>query len=170
MQRLELDFRRERAASPWVGRIVLAVALAFAADVAVSFYQARETAVRLKEEIAQAHPRTPAPERKVSAEEIAAVRDTVERIGLPWERLFRAVESVASGAIALTGLEPDSKSGTVLISGEGKDYLAALTYVLALGRDEALANVQLVRHEANTDNPKAPVSFTISAAWSEAHK
>jgi Tfp pilus assembly protein PilN len=170
MQRLELDFRRRRAASPWVGRIVLAVALAFAADVAVSIHQGRETASRLKQEMTQAHPRTPAPQRKLSAEEIAAVRDTVERIGLPWGRLFRAVESAANGEVALTGLEPDTKTGTVLISGESKDYLAVLTYVLALGGDEALANVQLVRHEAKTDNPKAPVSFTISAAWSEARK
>lgn len=169
MRRLELDFRRERVTSPWAGRIVLAVALAFAADVAVSFHQGREGASRLKEEMAKAHPRT-APQRKVSAEEIAAVRDTVERIGLPWERLFRAVESAASGEVALTGLEPDTKAGTVLISGESKDYLAALTYVLALRRDAALAKVQLVRHEAKADDPQGPVSFTISAAWSEVRK
>jgi hypothetical protein len=169
MQRLELDFRRQRAASPWVGRIVLALAVAFAADVAASFYGERQAAGRLKAEIARANPGK-APERKVPAEEIAAVRETVERLGLPWERLFRAVEGAASEQVALTGLEPDPKTGTVLISGEGKDYLAALTYVLNLSRDEALSRVQLVRHETKADSPQGPVSFSISAAWGEARR
>jgi hypothetical protein len=166
MQRLQLDFRRQRAGSPWVGRALLAIAVAFAAEVGYSYWQVRQSVDASKVALAGAAPRA-APPRPVTAEELAAVRDTVERIGLPWDRLFRAVEAAASEEIALTGIEPDPKGGTVIVSGEGKNYLAALSYVLNLSREEALNGVQLVRHEAKAADPQGPVSFSVSAAWSE---
>ncbi|HEX6266468.1 MAG TPA: PilN domain-containing protein [Burkholderiales bacterium] len=165
MQRLELDFGR-RAGSPWVGRVLLAVAVAFAADVGFSYYEIRAAADSAKAALSKA-PRA-APARNVPAEELAAVRESVERIGMPWDRLFAALEAAASEDIALSGIEPDPKAGTVVISGNGKDYLAALTYVLGLRRQEALREVQLVRHEASSGDPHGPVSFAVSAGWSGA--
>jgi hypothetical protein len=87
---------------------------------------------------------------------------------MPWDRLFAALEATATDQVALLGIEPDPKAGTVVISGDSKDYLAALTYVLNLSRAEALTRVQLVRHETKSDDPRASVSFAVSAAWSEA--
>jgi HAMP domain-containing protein len=169
MHRLELDFRRSRAPSPWVGRVLFAAALAFAADVGFSYHQSRESLELLKTQLAQSRPaRAAAP--AVSPDEVAAVRETVERIGMPWDRLFGALESAASEEIALSGIEPDPKAGTVVISGSGKDYLAALSYVLNLSREDALSRVQLVRHEAASSDPQGPVSFAISAAWSGARE
>lgn len=165
MQRLELDFRRGRAPSPWTGRVLFAAALAFAADVGFSYYEVEKAVHANKETLLKAQPKT-APARKVPAEELASVRETVERIGMPWERLFGALESAANEQIALSGIEPDPKTGTVVISGNGKDYLAALSYVLNLSRQEALSRVQLVRHEATSNDPQGPVAFAISAAWS----
>jgi hypothetical protein len=89
---------------------------------------------------------------------------------MPWERLFGALESAASDQVALLGLEPDPKTGTVLISGESKDYLAALSYVLNLSQAEALERVQLVRHELKSNDPQGAVSFAVSAAWSETRR
>jgi hypothetical protein len=103
--------------------------------------------------------------RSVPAEELAAARETVDRLSMPWSTLFAALESSASEDVALLGIEPDPKAGTVLISGDSKDYLAALAYVLNLSRGGALTGVQLVRHEAKPDDPQAPVSFVVSAAW-----
>lgn len=166
MQRLELDFRRQRASALWVGRVLLGIAVAFAAEVGYSYHQVRKAVDSSKFILAGAEPRA-APARPVTPAELAAVRDTVERIGLPWDSLFRALEAAASDQIALAGIEPDPKSGTVLISGDSKNYLAALSYVLNLSREEALTRVQLVRHEAKAGDPQGPVSFAVSAAWSE---
>jgi len=69
--------------------------------------------------------------------------------------------------VALLAIEPDTKSGTVKISGDSKDYLAALGYVLNLSRADTLSHVQLVRHEVRQNDPQRPVSFSISAAWNE---
>ena len=90
------------------------------------------------------------------------MRETVQRLSLPWGELFSALESAASDKVALAGIEPDAKTGTVTITGDGKDYLAALSYVLNLSRTEGLERVQLVRHEQKNEG----VSFAVSAAWS----
>ncbi len=170
MRRLELDFGARRSAAPWAGRVLLALAAAFALDVGISYHaatrslQAHEAAVS-----AAARPRS-APPRKVGAEEIALVRDTVQRLGTPWEKLFAALEAAADDKVALLGIEPDPRTGTVLISADGRDYLAALSYVLNLGRAEALRDVHLVRHEAKANDPNGAVSFAVSAAWAEARR
>ena len=64
------------------------------------------------------------------------MRETVQRLSLPWDELFSALESAASDKVALAGIEPDPRNGTVTISGDSKDYLAALSYVLNLSRTE----------------------------------
>lgn len=169
MQRLELDFRRRRPASPWTGRVLLALAVAFASDVALSYKSVRASLDSSEARIAAARPRA-APQKKVSPEEVALARDTVQRLGMPWHELFGALESAANEQVALLGIEPDPKAGTVVISGDSKDYLAALTYVLNLSQAEVLSRVQLVRHEAKANDPSGAVSFAVSAAWSEARK
>lgn len=169
MRRLELDFGARRSSAPWAGRVLLALAAAFALDVAISYRDARAALELQQAKIAALQPRA-APQRQVSAEELALVRETVQRIGMPWDRLFGALESAASEQVALLGIEPDPKTGTVVISGDSKDYLATLTYVLNLSRAEALTRVQLVRHEAKASDPNGPVSFAVSAAWAEARK
>lgn len=166
MQRLDVDFRGYRARSPWAGRVLLVLAAAFTLDVGLS-YRDVKAALDAHEAQVAAAPRA-APQRKVSADEVALVRDTVQRLGMPWDRLFGALESAASEQVALLGIEPDAKAGTVLISGDSRDYLAALTYVLNLSRAEALTRVQLVRHEAKPNDPNGAVNFTVSAAWSAA--
>jgi hypothetical protein len=157
---LELDFVRRRRVSPWAGRALLAIAVAFAGDVGFSF-------LKLKNSIVEAQARldrggnTRIAARKASPDEIAAARETVQRLSLPWDELFTALEGAASDQVALLAIEPDPRNGTVVISGDSKDYLAALTYVLNLSRAETLSRVQLVRHEAKQN----AVGFSVSASW-----
>ena len=168
MQQIQLDFVRRTSRSPWAGRVLLAVALGVAGDMAFTFAQL-ERAVKANEAVvARAQPRKALP--AVSNDELALARDTVERLGLPWTKLFAAHESAATDQVALLAIEPDTKTGTVKISGDSKDYLAALGYVLNLSQAEALSNVQLVRHEVKQNDPQRPVAFSISAAWNEVKK
>jgi hypothetical protein len=168
MQRIDLDFVRRRRASRWAGRVLLAAALGMAGDLAITYVGLRRDVKANEAIVARAHPRT-AP-RPVSKDEIALAKDTVERLALPWNRLFAALEAAASDQVALLAIEPDTKSGTVKISGDSKDYLAALTYVLNLSRADSLSHVQLVRHEVKQNDPQRPVAFSISAAWNEGRK
>jgi hypothetical protein len=148
--------------------VLFAVALAVAGDAAWSYVHARRTLVQAETLLARAHPRHAT--RAVAPEELAAARDTVRRLALPWPGLFGAIESAASEDVALLAIEPDPRGGKVTISGDSKDYLAALTYVLNLSRSEALARVELVRHEVKQNDPRHPVAFSVSAAWKEAQR
>lgn len=168
MKKLEIDFVR-RPRGPWAARALVVLALGMAADTGLSFLHARASLARNEAQLAQAEPRGAAP-RKPAPEELAAVRDTVERLATPWERLFGALEKASSDQVALLGIEPDAKAGTVLITGDSKSYLAALSYVLNLSQVEGLNGVQLVRHEAKANDPRGAVSFTVSAAWNGTRK
>ncbi len=168
MKRLDINFVGRGRASPWAGPVLLALAVAFSSDVALSYKDTRSALQANQAKIAQGQVRHGASPRTISPEELAAVRETVDRLAMPWSTLFGALESAASDQVALLGIEPDPKAGTVLISGDSKDYLAALTYVLNLSRAESLARVQLVRHETKASDPQAPVSFSVSAAWNKA--
>jgi len=162
MVRLDIDFIRSRRRSAWAGRLLFAIALAVAADAGWTYLRLREALSADQARLAVVQPRAV---RKVAAEELTAARETVQRLTLPWTQLFGALESAASPQVALLAIEPDPRTGKVTISGDSKDYLAALTYVLNLRRAEGLANVELVRHEQTADDPRRPVAFSISATW-----
>jgi Tfp pilus assembly protein PilN len=163
LARLDLDFVARRRVSPWVGRVLFAAAATVCADMGLQFYDLQAINSKHKVEFAKVAPRGSRPARPASAEEIAAARETVQRLSLPWTKLFVAIESAASDQVALTAIEPDPRAGTVKITGDSKDYLATLTYVLNLSRADGLSSVQLVRHE--TKQNERSVGFTISASW-----
>ena len=165
MQRIELDFVRRAPRSRWAGRLLLAVALGIAGDMSFTYVQLEQAVKSNEAVVARAQPRKAV--QPLSQEEVALARDTVERLGLPWSKLFAALEAAGNDKVALLAIEPDTKSGTVKISGDSKDYLAALTYVLNLSQADALSHVQLVRHEVKQNDPQRPVAFSISAAWNE---
>jgi hypothetical protein len=166
MKRLRIDFAGRGQRSPWPARALLAAAVALSLDAGLSYSRLRDTQEEHRGRIAQGGPAATVG-RKSAPEELAAVRETVDRLAMPWERLFGALEAAASEDVALLGIEPDAKAGTVLISGDSKDYLSTLTYVLNLSRGESLQRVQLVRHQVKEDDPRGAVSFAVSAGWSE---
>jgi hypothetical protein len=164
MKKIQIDFGSAGRGSPWVGRALLAIAAVVCVDAAFTYQGLHQS---VKENGARLAKRSSTGAvAKVSPQEVAAVRETVERIALPWDQLFSALESAASDKVALAAIEPDTAKGTVTISGESKDYLAALSYVLNLGRSDSLDHVQLVRHEPKANDPNGAVSFAVSAVWS----
>jgi len=164
MKKLSLNFSAKGQGAPWLGRLVLAAGAAVCLDAGLSYKSLHDA---LKRNEARLATRAPAgPTLKVSAQEVAVVRETVQRLGLPWDELFAALESASTQSVVLASIEPDPAKGSVTISGDGKDYLAALSYVSNLSRSEGLDRVELVRHERKNPDPNGPVSFAVSAAWS----
>jgi hypothetical protein len=170
MQRLELDFRRARLAPGWAGYALLAVALAFAADLALSYRSLSAQVAGLEAKLLSVPARSPgisASASRPGADEYLFARDTVRRLSTPWESLFATLEAAHSERVALLAIEPDAEAGTVSISGEARDYLAALTYVANLAEQKTLRRVHLVRHEPSRAGTLRPVAFTVSASWRE---
>ena len=172
MHPLTIDFHRTRRSAPWAGPLLAVLALALSAEVGLSYQRAREATAAAEQRVAslgrQAERTRNAPQAGASREEVAAAREVFLRLSTPWEKLFGAIESSANGRIALVGIEPDPKAGTVLISGESPDYLAALNYLLELERGGTLTQPHLVRHERRDQDARGGVTFSIAASWSAA--
>ena len=171
MQLLELDFYARRASSPWIGRVLLALAVAFAVDVTAAYVHAREAIEASESQLArlgrpvEGRGSSDAVQR-VSPEEMRTAHETIERLSLAWDNLFAALESSPAGDIALLSIEPDPRSGTALISGEARDYASVLHYVSRLGEAKTLRGVYLVRHEMRpAAQSRRPLAFSVSAEW-----
>jgi hypothetical protein len=170
MRPLELDLLQPRRRPGWASYVLLAIALAFAIDVGVSYRSGLEDVARKESLLAMRETHAGESSRKTAAthpEELQFARDTVRRIAMPWAALFRALEAASSERIALLAIEPDAQNGTVSLTGEAKDYGAVLTYVAQLSDRESLRKVHLVRHEVRSNDPQKAISFSVSASWME---
>ena len=165
---LHLDFRASARVPAWASVVLAIIALSFAVELGVSYQKTRQATAEAEYRLARAGKRAAAPDAaavRASAEEMAAAREAYERLAVPWEGLFRALESTASDKISLSAIEPDPKSGSVLISGEADDFPAALDYVARLERSGSLKNAHLVKHELRPGETQRPIAFSISASW-----
>jgi len=170
---LDLDFRGAKRRAPWAAWVLLALAAGFTADLAVSYQNVQESIVKAQARLASLErPRNAAAPvrarpRNISPEEIAQARETYTRLSTPWNDLFGALESTMVDKVALLAIEPDTKTGTVVISGEGRDYPAVLEYVVGLQGAKFFERVHLVRHEIRQNDPQNAAAFAVSAAWKE---
>jgi len=170
MRALDLDYQRSGVRSAWAAWVLLAVAVVFAADLGFAYFDLKAQlqrdearAVRLARSLpTQSAGKT---DPKVMEQELIYARDTINRLALPWGRLFKSLESAQAEGVALLSIEPDPEAGTVMLSGEGRDYPAVLTYVAWLMSDETLSDVHLVKHEIRVNEPQRPIFFMVSAAW-----
>lgn len=171
MRRLDLDFQRGTAGGRRAGWILLVVAAAFAADVARSWHEAHGKLQQVQQQLAS-RPEPGAARRiaglpppSASAEELAAAQKVLKRMTVPWDGFFASLEHAHSDRVSLLAVEPDAESRSVTITGEARDYLAALSYVATLAEAKGFSRVHLVRHEARAGTPGRSVAFTVSAQW-----
>lgn len=171
MQRLELDYLRSPRSARWTGIALLAIAALVGAKQADVFatvkHEVAQSQARLERLEAREHPATKAALPESTVKEIRRANDVIEQIALPWDRLFRAVESAAGEKVGLLGITPDQKSGTVEVGGEAADLNAMLDYVKRLQRQPSLTRVYLLNHKLNDQDPQHPIRFTVTASWME---
>ncbi|MBK8065251.1 MAG: hypothetical protein IPK29_15300 [Betaproteobacteria bacterium] len=176
MRKLELDFVRARKPSAPAAWLLLALSLAFLMDVGYSWIDLRNAVARnearLKgpgnapsqslQRVASAQPLDSATEN-----EVRLARDTVRKLSMPWDHLLRSLEAAQTESATLIAIEPDPESGNLLLTGEAKNYLGALTYLANLDRQPELSEVHLLKHEVRGSEAGRPVSFIVSAKWKQ---
>ncbi len=100
-------------------------------------------------------------------QEIRNANQVVQQMTLPWDRLFKELETAASNEVALLSVQPDVASRQVRISGEAKNFTAMLDYARRLEQTDMLREVILLGHEVKAQDPQRPVTFSLAAGWSE---
>lgn len=167
MRRLHIDFNKRRGPDPLAWGILAASLLTLGSLVWSHDHLRRET-VEARSHARLAEPAAPArplvmPE--VSAAELAAARDALLSIGMPWDGVFGALEEAATRDVALLAVNPDPRKGELRVTAEARNLAAMLAYHQRLERAPALRNVALVDHEVVATDPQQPVRFNITANW-----
>ena len=171
MRKLGLDFNARRRQNEWVGWALLLIAVALWGEMGVSTLNLQRELGGLEKKIIKSGA---AAEKKAKQNSVLSftpgemdlAREIIARIAIPWDDLFKSVETVKIDRVALLALEPDPKTGKLQLRGEAADLSALLTYVARLGRSEQLHDVYLLQHEIKPGmNPSYPVAFTINARW-----
>jgi Tfp pilus assembly protein PilN len=170
---LELDFAATPRRGGWAAYAVLtAVAFATFELLTVHADLLRETET-LEYRIAQLERRdshAPVSARTLDETLLGEIRfanEVIDQLALPWERLFRAVEGASLPRVALLGIAPDAKAGTVAISGEAADSEAMFDYLTRLEQQAQLRDVYLLTHQHDPRNSARPLRFTVTASWNE---
>lgn len=176
MQPLKLDYYAT-ARPIWVGMLVLAlgilVALAVGWQVLDKDRQISEGEAKLerlaRRDTGRVRAVTPRKEDvEATVREIGEANAVIERIGLPWESLFEAIESTPGDDVALLDLKPDVQKSTVRISAEAKSLESQLDYVSALQQNPLFRDVSLLSHQIHDQDTQNPVRFVLLAGWRRA--
>lgn len=95
--------------------------------------------------------------------EVKHANEVLRQLGLPWEGVFRAVESSGSKDVVLLALEPDMEKRVMKISGEAKNIPAMLGYITQLGERDMFDSVYLLSHQVQQQSQEKPVRFALLA-------
>jgi len=172
MQRMHFDFLQPHARHPGLGMLLLLAGVASAGLLLAQHYKVSQETTLFEERISDArrmerrampHLETRRSGRAL-AEEIRDANAVIARMNIPWDALFRDLESAADEGVALLAIQPDPASQQVRIDGEARKLETVLGYVKRLQAREGLTDVFLLGHEMR-DAPPRPVTFTLTARW-----
>ncbi len=175
MTELRLDYQAATKPFPWAGAVLFAIAVAVAVA-AGAYYRNLQGSIAYWEASAGTDGRAlgnHAVTVRASGEmvlEIKHANEVLNKITLPWDRLFRAVEWSSGKDVALLGMEPNAEKNEVKISGEAKNMAAVLNYLKHLSAQDIFSSVYLRSHQVQQQDPDKPVRFTLVAAWRVAHE
>ena len=168
---LELDYIAPVRRPLWPGLVVLALSLAVAGALLVRYRDARQEVVRLETESGLIAPQRgvarAVPKERLE-EEAKNAASVVRQLTLPWAALIGTLEQAATREVAILQLQPDAEQRLLRLSAEARDREAMFEYLRRLGAAQGLAEVHLVSHQVQLENPQRPIQFAVQATIREA--
>ena len=168
---VELDYIAPVRRPFWAGLVVLALSLAVAGALLVRYRDTRQEVVRLETEnglIAPQRGVARAVPKERLEEEAKNAASVVRQLTLPWAALIGTLEQAATREVAVLQLQPDAEQRLLRLSAEARDREAMFEYLRRLGAAQGLAEVHLVSHQVQLDNPQRPIQFAVQATLREA--
>jgi len=165
LRRLELDYIAAPRGPRAPGLVVLAIALAAAGLLVERYREAKleldriEAGQRLLGSGRQAAQATP---RRLE-EEAKSVEAVLRQLALPWGTIIETVESASTSDVAILQLQPDAPQRQLRLGAEARTQQAMLDYLRRLSAAESLADVHVVSHQVQVEDPNRPIQFTVQA-------
>lgn len=97
--------------------------------------------------------------------DLAHAQVILNKLNMPWDKLFTVLEKATDDDVALASLKPDPGRGLVRIGGEARNLYAMLTYAKRLQDAKYFSEVSLVGHEIDPKGGDKPVHFQLQAKW-----
>ena len=164
--RLELDYLAPPRRTAWPGWLLLALSLALGGYLFGRYQDAREALVRLETESGLLSPeRRPAralPRERLDAEKKAA-EAVVRQLTVPWAGLIGALEKASARDVALLQLQPEAGERRLRLTAEARNREAMFAYLRRLEAAPALAEVHLLSHQVQQEDPQRPIQFSLQA-------
>jgi hypothetical protein len=120
---------------------------------------------RLRHILTTTNDKSPLDSNEYLRTELQLSNRIIDKLNMPWDALFTAIETTADKQAILLGVEPDAERREVVLTGEAKDATAMLSYIRELRSAPVLKNAYLTAHQINLQDPQRPVHFTIDANW-----
>jgi hypothetical protein len=164
-RRVGLDYIAPVRRPLWPGLVVLVLSLAAAAWLAERYRDARVEVARLDTQsglIAPERPARPIPKERIE-EEARNAEAVVRQLTLPWAAIFSTVEQAATREVAILQLQPDAESRLLRLSAETRQREAMFDFLRRLSASPGLADVHLVSHQVQREDPQRPIQFSVQA-------
>ena len=165
--RLELDYLAPRRRAAWPGLLVLAGSLALGGYLFARHQEARQALVRIETESGllspERRPLRALPRERLEAEKKSA-EAVVRQLTVPWAALIGTLEKAATRDVALLQLQPDADQRRLRLTAEARDREAMFAYLRRLEAAPALAEVHLVSHQVQNEDPQRPIQFSLQAS------
>jgi len=166
VKRVDLDYLARRRRPALAGLVVLGLSLALGGELALRYRDVRLELARLETQSGLI-----SPERSVRTvpkerldEETKLAEAVVRQLTLPWGPLIGAIEQAATRDVAILQLQPDAESRTLRITAEARHRDAMFEYLRRLAAARGLAEVHVVSHQVQRDDPQRPVQFSVQAS------
>lgn len=141
------------------------VALAIAGGLGLRYRDARQEVVRLEAQVGlvlDARPARAVPKERLD-EQAKSAEAVVRALTLPWAGLVGAIEQAATKDVAILQLQPDADQHLLRLTAEARHRDAMFEYLRRLGAARELANVVLVSHQVQQEDPQHPIQFSVQA-------
>jgi hypothetical protein len=165
-RRVELDYVAPVRRPAWPGLLLLAVALAVSALVLERYRDVRQELARYEAQAGLVLPgarTTRALPKERLDEQAKSAEAVVRQLTLPWGSLIGAIEQAATRDVAILQLQPDAEQRVLRLTAEARNRDAMFEYLKRLGGARELANVVLVSHQVQRDDPQQPIQFSVQA-------
>lgn len=177
---LHLDFRRPATSrGRWIGwgalmAAVLGVVAVSAAysDVAQAHALAQsrhdhfEARSNQRLQLRDLSRRAATPDAQTQAD-IRRANAVIDRLVVPWDELFNALEDADARGLGLLSLAPNARDRTVQLVGEARTMDELLAYVERLAMQSSLRQVHLLSYSVAAHDGVPVVSFTLAATWQQ---
>jgi Tfp pilus assembly protein PilN len=165
-RRVELDYIAPARQPVWAGLGVLAFSLVVAAGLLSRHQTAQQELARLETESGLILPqRQPvkAMSKERLDEETKNAEAVVRRLTLPWASLIGTMEEAATREVAILQLQPDAEQRVLKVTAEARNRDAMFEYLRRLSASKGLAEVHLVSHQVQLEDPQHPIQFSVQA-------